>query len=329
MSAIKLRKQELRRFRKEYGSQLTYLFADLVGGIESSPELYEAPHFDKHLPWKALDFAERVFPNLRLIVEAIENNIPRLSRIEAQLNRLNIAFCRNLWLHDLLLDDSWQDEAQKRDYLNYAFQAIFRQFDTKVCANFDIEFLPYDMPWAAISSISPLDEEQQWRKTQSQYSKFYQPKFLSGTAFSALTRKTLRADEDLYYALRITNQLRDHRKRTFYFDLNQFALYAKFSKILKENQDASAIAGELKRSLLYYEFKRSMIWNAAFLLKANEFRTLIDSLRGQPFLEGLIKAETSEQDQYLRKILRETKQIENKQLEANKAEKASKAKSSC
>jgi Flp pilus assembly protein TadD len=306
MKNINLSEQDISKYRQKYGSQLTFLFSDLVGAISTIDELYHAPHFNKHLPWNPESFSTLIFPNLKLIVEAIKKNIPQLSRIEEKVGRLNIAFCRNLWLHDLLLDESWESDEQKSSYINYAFQEVFRQFDTKVCANFDIEFLPYDLPWSTISSISPLTDEEQWQLAQKQYSDFYQPKFLPEKNFNAAERETLNTEDHLYYALRTSNQLRDHRKRMFYFDLGKFSLYSKFTNLLQEITSPNALQIELKKSLLYYEFKRGMIWNASFLLKPNEFRTLIDSLRGQPLLEGLVQVGAGEQEMFLRKVLRDT-----------------------
>ncbi|MBC8231907.1 tetratricopeptide repeat protein [bacterium] len=304
---IELSETNIENLRKEYGDQLTYLYCDLIGGLNATEKLYTEPEFNYHIIWEPSRFVKAIFENLGLIIRAIDKNLPNLPRIKAEQPTVNIAFCRNLWLHELLLHESWEDSEQKTDYLNYAFQETFREFDTKAVSNFDTEFLPYDMPWASVAYHFVPSEELPKYELEV-YENFYKPHFLDKARFHAPNRETLKFNDALNFALRISNKLKDYKLRVMYFDVKRFLLYEELSKLIKEENPSSNIKNILY-SFLYYEFKRAIIWNSAFLLSAPEFRDLIDFLRGRTLIEEIRHEELS-RERLLRQLIQQVEAIQ-------------------
>ncbi len=308
---IELSEIDIEKLRKEYGDQLTYLYCDFIGGLNATEKLYTEPEFNYHIIWEPSKFVKAIFENLNLIIKAIDKNLPNLPRIKAEQPTVNIAFCRNLWLHELLLNESWENSEQKADYLNYAFQEIFREFDTKAVSNFDTEFLPYDMPWASIAYHFVSSEEVPKYELEV-YENFYKPHFLDKARFHAPTRETLKFNDALNFALRISNKLKDYKLRVMYFDVKRFLLYEELSKLIKEETPSPSIKNILY-SFLYYEFKRAIVWNSAFLLSAPEFRELIDSLRGRTLIEEIRHEELSRER--LGQLIQQVEAIQPPELE--------------
>ncbi len=290
--------------RDKYGDRLTYLYCDFIGALNSIEKLYDKPAFNYHKLWKGNKplFTESIFDNIDLIVAAIDKNLPALPRIQEHSAAVAIAFCRNLWLHELLLCKSWRkDKEKKRDYLSYAFQEIFRDFDTKAVSNFEIEFLPYDMPWASVA-YHPVCSQYRPEREKEIYHNFYKTAFLAKQHFHTSHANALRRDDALNYALRIANKLKDYKRKTLYADINNFKLYSEFLKFIDDNKPSPVIKDALY-SFLYYEFKRAIIWNSAFLLAVPEFCRLIDSLRGQPVLEGLREQDPQQRERLFRRFV--------------------------
>ena len=285
---IELSETNIEYLLKKYGSQLTYLYCDFVGGLNAIEKLYNEPQFNYHEIGDFQEFEKAIFKNLWLITQAIDKNLPNLSRIRAEQPTINIAFCRNLWVHELLLHESWKDSEQKADYLNYAFEEIFRDFDTKAVSNFDTEFLPYDMPWASIA-YHFIPSEERLKYEREVYENFYKTHFLNKNNFHAPTPKTLRFNDSLNFALRISNKLKDYKKlRVIYFDVKRFPLYEELSKLIKKENYSSDIKNMLS-SFLCHEFKNSITWNSIFFLSAPKFREIIDLSRGRITIEKQVK----------------------------------------
>lgn len=307
---------DIPRLQKEYGDQRTYLYADFIGAINGLEKLYLEPEFFKVArigkpDFDPTKFEQDIFSNIAIILDSIKENAPDITRVQKGIPKINIAFCRNLWLHELLLDESWKDEEEKRDYMLYAFQEIFHEFDTKAASDFTTEFFPYDMPWASVA-YHPLENSDRSQLEMQVYQEFFQPKLEKEQSFHAHEVNELRLNDQLNFALRIANKLKDYKRRFFYFDLKRFHLYSEFSQI-KESGEKSKTEKEIHQFLLYYEFKRAMIWNALFLLKAGEFRELLDFLRGQNKLEEMRRKESKERKKELAKALRQTKMLEFQQ----------------
>lgn len=291
--------EEIGRLRKTHGDTLTYLYRDLTGALQSLPDLYDEPPFEYHLTWEAAHFEKGIFSNLRQIVKAIDDNLPDLPRVHNQRMKIWIAFCRNLWLHELLLDEDWRDDREKSSYLDIAFRHVFQGFDTKAVANFETEFLPYDMPWASIA-YHPTSGEACRQLESEVYHEFFKTSFQRERRFRAPPPQTLRSNDQLNIALRIANKRRDITKRVFYFDVKRFKLFEIFSTLTEEKKRDPSIQNVLL-TFLFFELKRAMLWNSVFLLRARPFRELVDSFQGQWKLEHLREQKPEEMErQFLR-----------------------------
>ena len=314
---IELNELTIQNLRKKYGEEKTYLFCDFLGGLNAAEKLYIEPAFNYHNKMDFQNFSECTFENIDLILKVIDQNIPNLSRIKAEKAKINIAFCRNLWLHELLLDESWENKDHKLEYLNYAFQHIFKEFDTKAVSCFNIEFLPYDMPWGSIAyhlvpSQNLIDQE------KDVYESFYKTSFLESNKFFAYPIEKLRLNDALNFILRISNKLKDHKFRLMYFDFKRFQFYEEFSKLVKEESISNSMTKSFLSSFFYYELIESIIWNSAFFLSAIEFRKLIDSIRGQS-LEKLHSIESSEREKIFQQLIQQIKTITPKKIDKSKS----------
>ncbi len=294
--------EEIGRLRKIYGGNLTYLYRDLIGALQTLPELYQNPAFAYHQTWPQERFEKAIFNNLRLIVRAIDDNLPDLPRIQNQRMRVWIAFCRNLWLHELLLDEDWRDDTEKCAYLDIAFRRVFQDFDTKAVANFDTEFLPYDMPWASIA-YHPTSGEACRKLEPEVYGDFFRTSFQKEKRFYAPSPKTPRFNDQLNIALRIANKMKDISKRVFYFDVKRFRLFEVFS-ILTEEKKRNPVIRNVLLTFLFFEFKRALLWNSAFLLRARPFRKLVDNFQGQWKLERLREQKPAEMERQFQRLQR-------------------------
>lgn len=312
MKMITLSQDDIARLHEQHDDNLVFLYSDFLGAMSAIDDLYEKPAFRFAEEWPYPQFEEAILSNITLIVKAIKKNLPELPRIQEKRGRINLAFCRNLWLHELLLDESWYSEQQKQKYLNFAFLEIFRDFDTKMVANTDIEFFPYDMPWASTSYTPTGSEEDQLEQERSTYHNFYKDKLLAAQSFQAPAATSHQFDDTIYYALRIANKLKDYGRRLMYFNVKRFHLYDEFSQFL-ESADIPEGLYEARYFLLYYEFKRAMLWNAVFLLKADVFRNFVDFFQEQETLEHVRKGRFEDREKLFRNILNFTPQLEKQE----------------
>ena len=305
--------QEIPRLQKQYGDRIVYLYGDFIGAMNSTEALYDEPEFLRKFKVGQPDFdyegfERSILSNIQIIVEAVDNNLPDLSRIKEGRPKINIAFCRNLWLHQLLADSSWEAESHKRPYLDFAFQEIFREFDTKAVSDFSIEFFPYDMPWGSVT-YHRVPSENQAEEESKVYREFYGGPLFDSSQLVAEKQEKLRFNDELNYALRIANRLRNYKKRIFYFDLQQFHLHKEFNEVFPIEEQGKNHR-DIRNFFFYYEFKRAMIWNALFLLGADEFRELLDTLKGHRILEAVHRKEAKERKRFLRATLNQARGLQ-------------------